>query len=62
MVIDRLKKVEWPEIFAALIGGGLWGALVGTVLWSINGDIHSIWVTAVAVAVVGAVVVGAVVT
>jgi len=37
------------------VGGGLWGALMGTVLWLINGDIHSIWVTALALAVAGAV-------
>ncbi|OQY55835.1 MAG: hypothetical protein DRR08_25860 [Candidatus Parabeggiatoa sp. nov. 2] len=53
-VIDRIEEFDWAEFFAALIGGGLWGALVGTVLWLINGDIHSIWVTAVAVALAGA--------
>jgi MFS family permease len=49
-VIDRIEEAEWPEFFAALVGGGLWGALMGTVLWFINGDVHSIWVIAFAVA------------
>ncbi|MEN8221451.1 MAG: hypothetical protein ABFS56_34950, partial [Pseudomonadota bacterium] len=44
MVIDRFKKDKSSEFFAALLGSGLWGALIS--LWLINGDVHSIWVTA----------------
>lgn len=53
-VIDRFEKAKWLEFFAALVGSGLWGALIGTVLWFINGDIHTVWVMAVAGALAGA--------
>lgn len=55
-VIDRFQKTEMAEseFFAALIGSGLWGALIGTLLWLTNGNIHSIWGTAIAFAGAGA--------
>ena len=55
-VIDRFQQTEKAEseFFAALIGSGLWGALIGTLLWLTNGNIHSIWGTALAFAGAGA--------
>ncbi len=50
-VMDRLKENESLEFFLAIVGGGVWGALMGIVLWLFNGDIHSILITAVAVTV-----------
>jgi hypothetical protein len=52
-VIDRYKEAEWAEFVASLIGSGFWGTIVGTVLWLMNGDIHSIWITAVAGTIAG---------
>ncbi len=41
---------QWAELFAALLGGSLWGALIGTVLWLGNGDVNSIWIMMMVVA------------
>ncbi|MDM8565832.1 hypothetical protein QUF74_09280 [Candidatus Halobeggiatoa sp. HSG11] len=49
-VLDRYEENIWPEFTASLFGGGLWGALIGTLLWLINGDIHSIWIMAIVIA------------
>ena len=58
-IIDRADKDENAERVSALIGGSLWGALIGCTLWFVGyGDIHSIWILpCVAVAVFVAVVV-----
>jgi hypothetical protein len=48
-VMDRYKKSEWFELSASLVGSGLWGALIGVLLWLNNGDIYSIWITVEAV-------------
>lgn len=44
-VRDRFEKNGWIEFFLAIVGSGLWGALMGTILWLINGNIQSIWMT-----------------
>jgi len=55
-VIDRIKENEIPELISAMISGGLWGALIGTVLWLMYGDFFNFFpIFAIAVAGMGTV-------
>jgi len=62
-VLERSQKAKIAELFAALIGCGLWGALIGGFYWWLIHDNiqttmydswHMIWVVAVCFALAGA--------
>ena len=50
-VIDRMNETGIAEFFAALMGGALWGAFAGIMIWMATGEIQAIWCLAVAFAV-----------
>lgn len=58
-ILERIRKNENAELISALIGSGLWGGLIGYLLWFTGyGEIYSIWIISVAGAVAGAGAIG----
>ncbi len=48
-VIQRINNNgrKWTELICAILGGGVWGATVGVILWFWMDNFHIIWILAI---------------